>query len=549
MQNSKSLSINEYQKLIELGIYQAKNREFDKSINFFLEAIKKNKTMNMAYLNLANVYVLKKKNNKAIEILEEYMESNKYDVDILSHLWKICINFNLENKLFKFLKKLELNDHKKYKNRYFIFYLIAKQYVRAEDINRAIKYYKKCIEFNKRYEEAYFELCEFLERVNKIEDLERVINLLKKNCVSSIKSKYYESLLLNRKKQYYESEKIIEVNNLEKLFIKDGNYYIKILGLLSKNNEKLENYEKALKSIDQRNLFLRNLDEYKNVAREDLSEIINHYKNVYNKEIYTKKFKKLTNLNTRKINIAFLVGFPRSGTTLLDTILLAEPNTIVLEEKPYIREARDKYFSQNNNNLYSIKEITEDEIIEIRNSYLKQLNIKDINDDKLIIDKLPLTLTELGFIKIIFPESKIIFALRHPCDVVFSCYATFFKPNQAMINFLNLNDTVKFYDAVFSLFEFYENELNLNYIKIKYENVVNNFEDEIKKLFNYLGLKFDSNIQNFYIKVKERGIISTPSYNQVSNPIYKSSIGRWKKYEKFINIEKKLQKWIKKFDY
>ena len=355
--------------------------------------------------------------------------------------------------------------------------------------------------------------------------------------------------MLNRKKQYYESEKIIEVNNLEKLFIKDGNYYIKTLGLLSKNNEKLENYEKALKSIDKRNLFLRNLDEYKNVAREDLSEIIKHYKNVYNKEIYTKKFKKLINLNTKKINIAFLVGFPRSGTTLLDTILLAEKNTIVLEEKPYIRKARDKYFSQNNNNLYSLKEITEDEIIEIRNSYLKQLNIKVINDDKLIIDKLPLTLTELGFIKIIFPESKIIFALRHPCDVVFSCYATFFKPNQAMINFLNLNDTVKFYDAVFSLFEFYENELNLDYIKIKYENVVNNLEDEIKKLFNYLGLKFDSNIKNFYIKAKERGLISTPSYSQVSNPIYKTSIGRWKKYENFINLEKRLQKWIKKFGY
>ena len=301
--------------------------------------------------------------------------------------------------------------------------------------------------------------------------------------------------------------------------------------------------------MKKRNFFLKNLVEYKNIKKENLPVIINHYKKVFNQNNYHTKFKKLENLNTKKFKIAFLVGFPRSGTTLLDTILMTNKNNIILEEKPYLRIIRDKFYSKNNNNLYSILNITKDEIIELRNFYLQLLNQDIPYKNQLIIDKLPLTITELGFVKIIFPEAKIITALRHPCDVILSCYSTYFKPNQAMINFLNLDDAISFYDNVFSLFEFYENEIGFNNIIIKYENVIGNFEIEIKKLFNYLEISYNKEVKNFFLKAQDRGLISTPSYSQVSNPIYKSSVGKWKNYEKYLKLEGRLKKWIKKFGY
>ena len=170
-------------------------------------------------------------------------------------------------------------------------------------------------------------------------------------------------------------------------------------------------------------------------------------------------------------------------------------------------------------------------------------------DKNIFVDKLPLSIIELGFIKCIFPNSKIITLLRHPCDVIISCYFSSFKTNEAMINFLNWKDTINFYNDVFDLYEFYQSELNLNIYTIKYEDVVYDFKNQIEKLLKFLDLKYEKNQEEFYITAQKRTKISTPSYNQVINPLYTSSIGRWKNYKNINSAENDLKKWIKKFNY
>ena len=233
---------------------------------------------------------------------------------------------------------------------------------------------------------------------------------------------------------------------------------------------------------------------------------------------------------------------------MLDTILRTHSKTLVLEEKNYLENTRNYYFTSNNNRLDAIKNISSEEIINLRKYYFDQINI-DYKNIINVIDKLPLTITELGFVKKIFPDAKIILALRHPCDVVISCYFSSFKINRAMINFLSIKNTVNFYNKVLDLFEFYENELNLDIIKIKYEDIIYNFENETKKLFKFLNLDYEQGIKKFYETARNRKMISTPSYSQVTNPIYSSSIGRWKNYESLVKIEKPLRKWIKRLNY
>ena len=245
----------------------------------------------------------------------------------------------------------------------------------------------------------------------------------------------------------------------------------------------------------------------------------------------------------------FLIGFPRSGTTLLDTILRTHSQSLVLEEKPYLLEARHDFFLKRNNDLNALLDISESEIVQIRDNYFNKFRKQISDEENIIIDKLPLSIIEIGFIKSIFPNSKFILALRHPCDVVLSCYFSFFSINEAMINFLNWENTIDFYNNVFDLFEFYENELKFDYFSIKYEDLIADFEKNITHLLSFLGLKYENNLKNFNLTAKKRDKISTPSYSQVINPLYSTSIGRWKNFSKNKSAEVDLIKWIDKFNY
>ena len=101
-----------------------------------------------------------------------------------------------------------------------------------------------------------------------------------------------------------------------------------------------------------------------------------------------------------------------------------------------------------------------------------------------------------------------------------------------MINHLNWEHTIDFYNSVFNLFEFYENELKFDYFSIKYEDLIADFEKNITHLLSFLGLEYKNKLKNFNLTAKKRDKISTPSYSQVINPLYSTSIGRWKNFSK-----------------
>ena len=139
--------------------------------------------------------------------------------------------------------------------------------------------------------------------------------------------------------------------------------------------------------------------------------------------------------------------------------------------------------------------------------------------------------------------------MRHPCDAVISCYFSFFTMNDAMINFLDLKDSVSFYNSVFNLFEQFEREINLGYHIIKYEDLVNNFKETLVKLLKYINLNYEKKLENFYSTAKKGGKIHTPSYSQVIQPIYNTSINRYIKFENAKFIKPLLKKWINRFGY
>lgn len=243
---------------------------------------------------------------------------------------------------------------------------------------------------------------------------------------------------------------------------------------------------------------------------------------------------------------AFLVGFPRSGTTLLDTFLMGHRNVEVLEEEPSLLKPNTllKDFEQ----LGVADDAT---VAQARDAYFDFVATKaDLAGDVQIVDKNPLATNSLPLIRKLFPGGKVVVALRHPCDVVLSCYATNFKLNDGMANFLRLETAAELYDLTFSYLERVRELLPMPIHMVKYEDVVADPQAQLRAVIDFLGLEWDERLIDHQKTARERGRIKTASYAQVVEPIYSRSAGRWRNFRKQMEpVLPVLQPWIDKFGY
>ncbi len=242
----------------------------------------------------------------------------------------------------------------------------------------------------------------------------------------------------------------------------------------------------------------------------------------------------------------FLVGFPRSGTTLLDTILMGHSDTQVYEEVPVLEN-----LSASIGGLDRIATLGSAEITDLRNRYFAELGKHAaIQPAKMVIDKNPLSMIRMPLIHRLFPDAKIIFAMRHPCDVVLSCYMQNFKPTEAMSSFLDLANASRTYDKIFAYWEKCQEILPLNVHMLRYEAMVEDVEAEVRPLFEFLGLEWQESVLDHQKTAKERGYIRTPSYAQVTEKIYSSASGRWQRYRKYMNeVLPIVEPWINRYGY
>ena len=226
----------------------------------------------------------------------------------------------------------------------------------------------------------------------------------------------------------------------------------------------------------------------------------------------------------------FLVGFPRSGTTLLDQILSSHSRISVLEEKENLEEFYRR-FPAIPERLDELMSCDDEKLQEWRDSYWRQVGKEiDLSGDGVIVDKLPLNTILLAHIRKLFPAAKIVFALRDPRDVVLSCFKQRFGMNQAMFQFLKLETAVSYYDKVMSLASLYLDRLSVPAHVVRYESVIAEFDEHVGELLAYLGLPWEDSVRD-YQSVARRRRISTPSARDVTRPLYNTSIGKWRRFE------------------
>ncbi|MGH8320963.1 MAG: tetratricopeptide repeat-containing sulfotransferase family protein [Gammaproteobacteria bacterium] len=246
----------------------------------------------------------------------------------------------------------------------------------------------------------------------------------------------------------------------------------------------------------------------------------------------------------------FLVGFPRSGTTLLDQILSSHSRLSVLEEKDNLRDTlRD--FVTTDAGLERFATLDEAALEPYRELYWKR--VAEFQPERvpgqIFVDKLPLNTIFLPLIQRLFPDTRFIFAVRDPRDVVLSCFMRAFGLNEAMRNFLTLADAVRYYTVVMKIGIDSMQHLGRSVHLIRYEALVDDVESEARRLCAFLGLEWESQMLRFQETARKHRI-NTPSYHQVVQPVYTSARERWRHYEKHLQpVLPQLQPFVEFFDY
>jgi tetratricopeptide (TPR) repeat protein len=223
---------------------------------------------------------------------------------------------------------------------------------------------------------------------------------------------------------------------------------------------------------------------------------------------------------------AFLLGFPRSGTTLLDTFLMGHPDVCVLEEKPMMIEAEQLLGPTVDLPLRAQRDLER-----ARDAYFAELDRHvDARFGGLVVDKLPLNMVAIAKIHCLFPDARIIFAQRHPCDAVLSGFMQSFTLNDAMACFLEIDTAADLYDAAMKVFTNGREVLRLDVQDLVYEQLIVDPEVALRPLIDFLELEWRPELLDHQRTASRRGVINTPSYDQVSRSLSKSPSGRWKRY-------------------
>ena len=242
----------------------------------------------------------------------------------------------------------------------------------------------------------------------------------------------------------------------------------------------------------------------------------------------------------------FLVGFPRSGTTLLDTLLMGHPDIHVLEEEPILQRVGEAL-----GDFARLPGLGTEEVDRLRALYFAELDAFDPRArGHMVVDKLPLNILGAPLIHRLFPEAKFIFAERHPCDVVLSCFMQYFEVNDAMANFLDPGDAARLYDGVLGFWTKCRALLPLDVHVLRYESLVAGKEKEMRALIAFLALEWEEGVLDNQGNAVRRGLIATPSYAQVAQPIYKRASGRWQRYrEQLAPVLPILLPWAERLGY
>tara|TARA_Y100000590_G_scaffold344886_1_gene394404 strand:+ start:123 stop:1691 length:1569 start_codon:yes stop_codon:yes gene_type:complete len=500
-------------------IYES--RDFDKAKAACKKLIENNPKVAFLYNLLGLILVEEKKIDEAISSFKEGLKIDPNYAMIYNNMGLLFVNEKtIRNKIkaetyYKKAISLDKNIAEPHNN-------LGSLYNSLEKYNEAIKSYKKAIEINSKFSYSYYNLGSLYITTGQFNDAK--INL--KEAIKLNPNFYEAHRALSRITKYTSDEEHFNIlKNLYKNF-KSNNleHKINLSFSLGKAYEDLEDFDKSFDHYQEANKLFKNKIKF-SLKEEKLK--FQEIKDTYNLKLLD-KFK---NSGYQESSPIFIVGMPRSGTTLVEQILSSHAKVFGADEVEFIPELIKKNFGNHNIRLFfeGIMNFKKENLKNIGLDYTKKMNQISQNKE-FATDKLPINFLYIGLIKMILPNSKIIHCQRNPKDNILSIFKNHF-PSQKLNFAYDLKDIVEYYNLYAALMNYW-NSLFTNFIfNIEYEKLILNTKDEVTKLLKFCNLEWSEDCLNFH---NNKRPIKTASNSQARSKIYNKSIDSWKRYEKYL---------------
>ena len=378
--------------------------------------------------------------------------------------------------------------------------------------DEAILFYKQANDLDDKIPECHINLAYAYQSIGQISDAKKHLNKTLEIDSSLTRADKMLSALIDYKANNEHLSSMINkitsmtLTNKKKIYL----YFA-----IAKAFEDQKEFDKSFEYLEKGNDLQWANIEHDNRNIKKLSNSIKSFFLDY-------KFKNISKKNNTQ-KIIFIMGMPRSGTTLVEKIVSSHSKVSALGELNIFGNLiSNNVINDNEINLNLIDKFLNEDLAKSYEHYLKNFNI----DCEFITDKSLINFWFIGFIKEFFPNSKIIHCSRNSKDNCLSIYKNLFDSQDAW--FYNQIELANYYNTYEDLMKFWNEKLPEQIYNIKYENLIKNSEYEIKKIINFCQLKWENDCLNFH---KNNTAIKTLSVNQANKPIYNSSINSANNYK------------------
>ena len=496
-----------------------KTRRFEELIDKGTVLIKKFPNQIIFYNITSLAYDAIGKRNEAKKILIRALRLDPNNFNVLNNLGLISANSgdNVEAEKY-YQRALELNPD-------FTDTLINLGNLKTEQNKdeEAKDLFISALKVNNQIIQAKLSLAGYFERSGNFPEAENIYKEVLKNDPTNTLADRSISLI----HKYKAGDAHIKIMEEKLIKVVDEDDKKRLSFALGKAYEDMNEYEKSFKFYEAGN------NIYKNNTNFDIKKDIKLFQNIKT----TFENNKTTPQECYGQKLIFIVGMPRSGTTLTEQILSSHKDVYGAGELSYLSNSiKERFFNKENildKNNYALEpELLKD----MQEEYLEKIKIFN-SKEKYFIDKAPLNFKWIGFIMLLFPDAKIIHCKRNPMDTCWSSYKNYFA--SSLMNYTyDFDDLASYYKIYDNLMNFWIKKFGNKIYNLFYEELIANKDFEIKKLVNFCDLDWDKECLNFH---KNKKSVSTVSLAQVRQPLYNSSVEKWKSYSSQLDdLKKKL---------
>ncbi|MCL6741257.1 sulfotransferase [Sphingomonas sp. RB56-2] len=484
------------------------------------------------HVNLGRALATADRHQESLSQFEEASRLDPNDGIALFEIGKALVRMGHPTRALPFLGKaasLRRDDSN-------IFLVMGLAFARLDDLEKAEQAYRLAIQTDPNSAAAYLNVAILMERGNRTEELVELQEKALAHGVKGQEADFVQALVYRREGKLEDALRLAQQSHADSL---DSAIRSNFIGEVA---DRLGDAETAFAAFAEMNRITARRPDAVVYDPTQWGRFIEGLTEKTTAEWFA-KWQPVVPKNDPPAP-AFLVGFFRSGTTLLDTILMGHPAAQVIEEQPMIVRLEESL-----GGLDRLPDLDGAAVDALRDRYFAELP-EPLVPGKLLIDKNPLATRRAPLIHRIFPDARFIFALRHPCDVVLSCFMQNFQVSEAMVSFLDLTNAALLYDRAMTFWQKCQEIFPLNVHAIRYEEMVADTEGELRKLLAFLGLPWDDKVLDHQKTALDRGYIRTPSYAQVTEGIYVRAKGRWEKYRKQMEpVLPILAPWVERFGY